>query len=612
VVIATIVIMVGIQCLPLAQGEYVGEQVQILEGTITPGSIDSYNITNLTTENTLYVYLNGTSGDLDPFVALTTSNASLVNIVETFERNIQDAIDRGQDYNSAITETANELFIAWDDDSGWGYAAAFSWNVSEDGDYKLLVVGVPIRKTFGQYSLEVGLNSPDVMEGKGTPTGDVLAVLNPEESEGIRGVQEVFGNLTSERSSIGVAIMGVDKGEHLYLFIESTSGNETPMAILYDYGGKVLRTTNESVGGNNATLSYEFKDGVVYKLEIRGGDPSIQYDLPFRLLVGLNEPKVLTGNATPMGRQVLQTSMRVETGLELVQITSVDQRAENYAIVANLWMKWNDPMLAFSPDTCECPQKVFRSIDEFVEEYGDLWPEFFITNQQERRWTQNLYFVVQPNGTAVYFERFWVTLQAPDFDFRDFPFDTQEFNVRVQCIYRDEIYHFVTWDERTAVGDQLGEEEWRVVSYDTEIDTVEVADLNSRFSFEFTADRNLSYYAIRIFFPLVIIFGLTWITWSISNYDRRITVATGNLLLFIAFSFTIGDDLPRLGYLTIMDKILISLFVWTALVVAYNFYMSRLTEKRREELSKRIDRYLVWGFPFAFFITYLVISWVFP
>lgn len=41
-----------------------------MEGRIDVNGIDSYVISNLTVDNTLFVYMNGTSGDLDPFMGL--------------------------------------------------------------------------------------------------------------------------------------------------------------------------------------------------------------------------------------------------------------------------------------------------------------------------------------------------------------------------------------------------------------------------------------------------------------------------------------------------------------------------------------------------------------
>ena len=46
-------------------------------------------------------------------------------------------------------------------------------------------------------------------------------------------------------------------------------------------------------------------------------------------------------------------------------------------------------------------------------------------------------------------------------------------------------------------------------------------------------------------------------------------------LLFIAFNFTISNDLPRLDYLTFIDIILVSTFVVTSLVIILALWESR-------------------------------------
>jgi hypothetical protein len=64
-----------------------------------------------------------------------------------------------------------------------------------------------------------------------------------------------------------------------------------------------------------------------------------------------------------------------------------------------------------------------------------------------------------------------------------------------------------------------------------------------------------------------------------------VDVASGNLLLFIAFNFTISNDLPRLGYLTLMDSILASTFVVTSLVVVFNGYLKWLEVRDKKSIA---------------------------
>ena len=90
-----------------------------------------------------------------------------------------------------------------------------------------------------------------------------------------------------------------------------------------------------------------------------------------------------------------------------------------------------------------------------------------------------------------------------------------------------------------------------------------------------------------------------------------IEVTSGNLLVFIAFNFTISNDLPRLGYLTFLDTILISTFVVSALVIILNVYLKRLEVRGFQERAHRIDRVVIWLYPLAYLVGGLVVTLLF-
>jgi hypothetical protein len=169
-------------------------------------------------------------------------------------------------------------------------------------------------------------------------------------------------------------------------------------------------------------------------------------------------------------------------------------------------------------------------------------------NQQNNRWIQNEYVLVLSNGDASYFERFTTTFQAPDFDFRQFPFDTQTFYIRVDSLFSTDFVHF-TPSDFTEIGTQLGEEEWFVTDHEVEVitESSSTGQDTSSFIFRFYANRHLSFYVCRIFVPLILIISVTGITFFMHDYSKRVDATTANLLLFIAFNFTITGELPRLG-----------------------------------------------------------------
>ncbi len=293
----------------------------------------------------------------------------------------------------------------------------------------------------------------------------------------------------------------------------------------------------------------------------------------------------------------------VEIGVWVDQITHIDQKAENFGVVANLRLEWNDPKLAFDAKQGSQDARVYSrdAFARFIDENGLFGPGFVIHNQQGRRWVQEAEVVVFDNGQAVYYERFSVTLQAPDFDFVQYPFDTQKFFVHVDALYPTGFMKFVLLDGFSGLGDRLGEEEWIFNDNWTEI--TEGKGISgqpiTRYSFGFLADRHLNYYVLRIFVPLIIIILVSWLTFFLQDFSKRVDIASANLLIFVAFNFTISNDLPRLGYLTFMDAILVAFFVFTGMVVVANVLFRRMEITGREDLARRIDNYTIWIYPFT-------------
>jgi hypothetical protein len=243
---------------------------------------------------------------------------------------------------------------------------------------------------------------------------------------------------------------------------------------------------------------------------------------------------------------------------------------------------------------------------------GTVSPEFTIYNQQGNRWAQNKLAYVFSDGRVIYLEHFSVTLQAPDFDFRRFPFDKQQFFIRVDSVLPQWFYVFQEIKGYSEVGKQLGEEEWVITNFDTEITQAETAMRPvSRFNFHFEAKRHLNYYIFRIFLPIFIILIVSWVIFFLKDYSKRLDAAAGNMLLFIAYNFTISDDLPRLGYMTFMDAILITGFIVTALVVVLSVFLKRMIEAEKKEFVRRVDKYVITFYPVAYIIGVILVAMLF-
>ncbi len=124
----------------------------------------------------------------------------------------------------------------------------------------------------------------------------------------------------------------------------------------------------------------------------------------------------------------------------------------------------------------------------------------------------------------------------------------------------------------------------------------------SRFTFSFTSPRHLDYYVLQIFMPILLIIVVSYVTFFLRDYGRRIEVASANLLLFIAFSFSLADNYPRLGYVTLLDALMSLIFVINALVVIYNVWLRKMEMAGDAAKSERIDSVLDWAYPLLYLV----------
>ena len=323
------------------------------------------------------------------------------------------------------------------------------------------------------------------------------------------------------------------------------------------------------------------------------------------LFLILSDNTVLAGNP-----------IEVQVGLKIQQVTGINQKEENFGVVGTLIMKYHEPALALEEGEggSDQPPRMYEA-NNFVRlmtERNLLWPASSFYNAQGKIAYQNRIVVVDPEGNVSYLARFAATFQAPDFDFRHFPLDQQDFSIKLDLLPPVDMIVFTPLPDYSGIGDTLGEEEWRIGNAGVQMTTYnEMGFASSRFMFSFHGKRHINYYVVRIFIPVVIIILVSWFSFFLKDYSKRIDLASGNLLMFIAFNFIIANDLPRLGYLTLMDTFLLATFAITGLVVLVNVSLRRLQSHEKNAFVKTIDSICLWGYPFTYFAAGMLMVWLF-
>ncbi|MFZ2101039.1 MAG: hypothetical protein WAU86_10790, partial [Oricola sp.] len=175
-------------------------RLQRITARLQAGETHAYLLQDLQRGDRLTLSMRSTSGNLDPLIGIVDSAAPLDETMAAYQADLQRLLAEDESAAQAVETLREQYFLAFDDDSGAGYAAALTFDVPERGDYVLLAgssLATLGRSTFGDYELQIGLDSPASLSGAAEPSGAPIAERLP----GVWGlavsVDEAAGALTA-------------------------------------------------------------------------------------------------------------------------------------------------------------------------------------------------------------------------------------------------------------------------------------------------------------------------------------------------------------------------------------------------------------------------------
>ena len=195
-----------------------------------------------------------------------------------------------------------------------------------------------------------------------------------------------------------------------------------------------------------------------------------------------------------------------------------------------------------------------------------------------------------------------------DFDLKKFPFDEQELIIELfppyGIDYNDDKNYpkpFVTtFTPRSNVYLDIEKyknknflKEWSVEKVEVDniinktkstslFDRDKIIDaIDDRINIKITVKRNINYFIFKIIIPVFLILSIVWsVMWIPPNQvESRLTTSIVGLLSLIAYNFVFNDDLPKLSYLTSLDRYVLLSYLFCAIPTFLTVYFSRLTKK---------------------------------
>jgi hypothetical protein len=318
---------------------------------------------------------------------------------------------------------------------------------------------------------------------------------------------------------------------------------------------------NDSIG-----IVFAGKEGA--NLRLGSLDPDLELPAPLF--------KELFGGVSNIPLVLARTNLTIYCGVELQDVRGIDAAKGTFNARGFLWYYWDDSRFAYSNGPGESLKWNADSIRE------QLWiPQLDFDNSvgEVKRWDGTI--EVFPEGRVEYWFYFAGEFADQDglMDFTRFPCEELPLAIDVNTSYtaskvqlaycresspgditstlsrrRHPEFRFVT--PRVEVRDQTYSSEW-----DRHFSTLRVVA---------TARRNKGYYLLHIIFPVVVILFVFICGQRIAprQFEAKISLSLTCLLSLIAYTFTFSDQLPKVGYVTLLDLFITGNYVIIAIGTA--------------------------------------------
>ena len=219
------------------------------------------------------------------------------------------------------------------------------------------------------------------------------------------------------------------------------------------------------------------------------------------------------------------------------------------------------------------------------------------------------------------------------FDFTKFPFDTQKLIIRMKSgvgNFSDEgKLTFLTPEpgvflnlEKFLDPDINKLKAWTIkedgIDVKSKVITENVYDIYSQkiisrsenvLDIEIIIERNYQHYLLKIMLPVFLILCVAWyVLWiPTEKYEARLNTSIIALLALIAYNFVFQDDIPKLEYLTDMDKFILLSYIFCLIPVFLSIAFSKFISKNQSKVMK-INRLIkIWGAVIYVVLTSIII-----
>lgn len=275
-----------------------------------------------------------------------------------------------------------------------------------------------------------------------------------------------------------------------------------------------------------------------------------------------------------------ETPVDVEVGALLVNVEKVDLAANSYRLDFYLWFRFDPAKISLAE------VKEFEFINGAPTKY-----EVKVDEAQG-------YLEYRVRGDFI-----------KTFDFTQYPFESHELAVMLEHKNLDASRMVFKESSESGMESTASVVGWELRDFKTSVTEHAYGEEKySRFVFSVTLARPRVSSFLKSVLPVLVITTISLLAFFMApqNFSQRITLGVTTLLSATTFHLSLINGIPPTGYLTLADRMMISVYAVFLYNLAASVYIMRLMDEKKVDDAVRIKRKALRLLPFLLIILIII------
>ncbi len=302
--------------------------------------------------------------------------------------------------------------------------------------------------------------------------------------------------------------------------------------------------------------------------------------------------------------------VEVRANFHLLDLNRIDDEAETFEFSGVLTLIWKDQRQAFDPVKKGFGEKLYNGVFQFNELEPAWYPQVVLANASGIPETQGILLRIKPDGTCILIQTINAVARA-ELNLRRYPFDRQRLEAEFEILgfSAGEVELMVDSAALTTDRTRIQVPQWKLIDSSATSGVLAAPYAgeemkSSAFVLTLNVERQSLFTVRLVLIPMILIVILSWsVFWmERSSLGDRMSVSFVGLLTVVAYQLLVGEIMPHISYVTLLNCILSFSFLIMCSTVVINLVVAGCDKRGDHVLGDRLDRRCRWVFPLIYAI----------